>query len=162
MSRFLLILLRHAKAEPESLEGGDFARALAERGRREAKEAASWLKERPDWPPARVLCSPARRTLETAEPLRAGLAEGVFREEPSIYEADPGTLLELVERHLPEASPLLLIGHNPGLSELLSALCPGDPGASELPTAGIALVELAVPERPGIGPNRVIARWAPS
>ncbi len=162
MSQGLLILLRHAKAEPQSPGGGDFERPLAPRGREQARQAAAWLSARPEWPPARVLCSPARRTLETAEALRGELEATSFRAEPLIYEADPGTLLELVEMHLPQASPLLLIGHNPGLSELLSALCPGDPAAGELPTAGIALVEVAVPQRPGLGPNRVMARWTAS
>lgn len=162
MSSGLLILLRHAKAEPQHPAGSDFERALAPRGREEAQRAAAWLSARREWPPARVLCSPARRTLQTAEALSAGLDARILREERLIYEADPGTLLELVETHLPQASPLLLIGHNPGLSELLSALCPGDPAANELPPAGIVLVEVAVAHRPGLGPNRVIARWTPS
>lgn len=161
MSAGLVILLRHAKAEAQRPEASDFERALTPRGREQARQAAAWLIARPEWPPARILCSPARRTVETAEALSAWLDEGRFREEPRIYEADLRTLLQLVETHLPQASPLLLIGHNPGLSELLAALCPGESAAGELPTAGIALVEVSVPKQPGLGPNSLIARWEP-
>ncbi|MDW8478898.1 MAG: histidine phosphatase family protein [Xanthomonadales bacterium] len=154
-----LILLRHAKAEPERPGGGDFARALTARGREQARQAAAWLALQPEWPPARVLCSPSRRTLETAEPIRAGLAAAAFREEAAIYEASAETLLERIAAHLEEAEPLLLIGHNPALSEVLERLCAEDPRAREaLPTGGIAV--LAV-ERVAAAGARLLRRWSP-
>ena len=73
-----LILWRHAEAEVESVSGKDTDRALTKRGRKDAVKMAKWLVQHL---PANseILCSPARRCLETASALhdQSGLAINV-------------------------------------------------------------------------------------
>ena len=84
-----LILWRHAEAE-DSAKGGDIARELTRKGRKQAQRMAQWLSTKldRDW---RILVSPAKRAIETVQPLEldfevseaVGLAatpEGVLRE----------------------------------------------------------------------------------
>lgn len=154
-----LLLLRHAHAEPAAPGQSDLERPLSATGEAEAEAAASWLAGR-GWP-ARALCSPARRTRQTLARLldRSGYLD--TREEPAIYEASPGTLIEVIERHR-GAGSLLVVGHNPGLECLVALLCSGRSGdARGMPPAAIAEIELPqdAPIEPGRG--RLVAFWWP-
>jgi len=63
-----LIIWRHAEAEEQSESGHDHDRALTKRGRKDAAKIAKWLyKHLPE--NAELLCSPARRCLQTAHAL---------------------------------------------------------------------------------------------
>jgi phosphohistidine phosphatase SixA len=156
MSRELLIL-RHAKAEPLAPGGTDFERPLADKGRRQAKEVRDWLAKHKA-KPARVLCSPSARTRETAA---LALPEVEPDYDPAIYEATPGTLLALVDTAA-DSGLTVLVGHNPGLEQLVTLLAEGhsDEGRG-LPTAGIAWFEL--PARGVIEPGSAKLKryWSP-
>jgi len=112
-----IILVRHAHAEPATAGQDDFARVLSVRGEAEADAAGVWLK-RHGATPARVLCSPAARTKETCERVLAAIGYADVRSDPRIYEATPGTLIRVLDEHA-DANPLLLVGHNPGLENLV-------------------------------------------
>ena len=95
-----------------------------------------------------MICSAARRTRQTWDlvaPELGGSPSVTF--EPRAYAASAITLLYLV-RELPDACrSALLIGHNPGVSELASNLleaagdqAPGSPGL-RFPTAAVAVLE---------------------
>jgi phosphohistidine phosphatase len=73
-----------------------------------------------------VLFSPARRTRETAEILRSalGLPLQAFREVGALYLAAPPILRLQIAAVEPGIHRLVIIGHNPGLSELADALDP--------------------------------------
>ena len=121
MSRTLLVL-RHAEAaNPPATSDAD--RPLTAEGLRAAAAVAASLPAAPDV----VLCSPALRTRQTWEQLRdaAGLqVEPTL--EPALYDAALDDLLDLV-RGLPEDARVpLVVGHNPGCSELVTHLG-GDP-----------------------------------
>jgi phosphohistidine phosphatase len=142
-----LILLRHAKsAWPEGVE--DFARPLAPRGRQAAELIGKFMAERGILP-IKTLVSPAKRTTETAQIVASHVALDGFRFEPSIYEARYETLLGLIHACAPLESPLMLIGHNPGIAELANRLA--DPDISEpdalerlrmkVPTAALIVLE---------------------
>ena len=70
--------------------------------------------------PERALVSPARRARETLAGVRAALATlAAAEEDEALYLASPGRLLARLQR-LPDAtSQVLLVGHNPGLAELV-------------------------------------------
>ncbi|MFE2298056.1 SixA phosphatase family protein [Streptomyces sp. NPDC059445] len=116
-----LVVLRHAKsAWPDGVP--DHERPLATRGRRDAPAAGRALAEA-DLLPDLALCSTAVRARETWE-----LAAREWGTPPSVlldgrlYGADVPELLEAV-REVPEhVRTLLLIGHNPGLEELVLEL----------------------------------------
>lgn len=143
-----LMLLRHAKS---AWPGGtaDIDRPLAPRGREAAPRMARYIAEEVLLPDL-VLVSPARRTQETWELVRAAAGDAPVRTEPRIYEAPPGRLLEVVQEVEPEVRTLLLIGHNPGFEGLARLLVGhGDRYAfarltQKYPTAGLAVIDCPV------------------
>jgi phosphohistidine phosphatase len=116
-----LVVLRHAKsAWPPGVP--DHQRPLAPRGRRDAPAAGIALAEA-DCLPDLALCSTAVRARQTWELASAqwGTPPPV-RLDPRLYAADVPELLEAVHEVSPEVETLLLIGHNPGLEELVLEL----------------------------------------
>lgn len=111
-----LVLLRHAKSDWPDVPDHD--RPLAKRGRRDAPVAGRWLK-REGYVPELVLCSTARRTRETWKLAASEIgASPQVRYEPEAYAATAGTLLELIHGIPARCDTALLIGHNPGISQL--------------------------------------------
>ncbi len=138
MSIRQIILLRHAHAEPPAPGQADLDRPLTDDGQQEARAAADWLAAH-GVEPAVVLCSPARRTRQTAERVVEALAaSAALHIEPRIYEATPADLLDLIEEHAGRDC-VLVVGHNPGLETLVALLTDGtsDNGRG-MPPAAIA------------------------
>jgi phosphohistidine phosphatase len=117
-----LFLLRHAKAENGGDDSPDFDRALNDRGRKEARAVGTFIRKQ-NVGLDLVLSSPAVRARETTE-LVLGSAELALevRYDQRIYEAGPQRLLEVISQLEDEMSAVLMVGHNPGLGELLSLL----------------------------------------
>ncbi|WP_126539924.1 SixA phosphatase family protein [Aerosticca soli] len=151
-----LMLLRHAEAEPGK---DDRARSLSMRGRDEAAAAGRWLKAHRRLP-ERVLCSPAMRTVQTAElVLDIAAPELAIELSEAIYEATPGELLALLDQHA-DAGSVLLIGHNPGLERLVALMVEGrSDDFRGMPPAGIAVLHLDDALEPGRA--RLDAFWSP-
>jgi phosphohistidine phosphatase len=120
-----LILLRHAHADAAPLDGNDAERPLSARGRSEATQAAARLLA-VGLVPDLVLFSPALRTRETAEILRTalGLPLQAFREVGALYLAAAPILRVQIAAVEPSIHRLMIIGHNPGLSELADQFTP--------------------------------------
>jgi phosphohistidine phosphatase len=135
-----LFLLRHAKAENPAPGSPDLNRILNERGKEEAQAIGTFIRKqnlRLDL----VLCSPAVRARETAElVLTAAAVTANLRYDQRIYEASPRQLLEVISEVEEDKSAVLLVGHNPGIEELLRALT----GKGEqMGTATLAKIEAA-------------------
>jgi phosphohistidine phosphatase SixA len=136
-----LILLRHAHAEQLGLGQDDIDRPLSRQGLAEAEAAGKWLKEH-HLLPDRIVCSSARRTRETLEEvlLVTGFIEQL--QEPRIYNATPGMLMEVADEHR-ECARLMIIGHNPGLEQLVALLSSGQSGDFRgMPAAGIVVLHI--------------------
>lgn len=132
-----LILWRHAEAEdwPENnpLAATDLDRSLTPRGEKQAARMAAWLdRQLPEG--TRILVSPARRCVQTAEALMT--LGRKFKIRPELApDADPAALLALVQ--WPQAkTPILVIGHQPTLGQTIALLvglmesdCPVKKGA---------------------------------
>lgn len=139
-----LVLLRHAKADrPDGLADTD--RPLTDRGHADTAAAGVWLLNQ-GYVPDLVLCSPSRRTRQTwhsvAVALSAGAGVGapLVRYERAIYDGDAAELQKLVQSIDPEFRTVLLIGHNPTLSQLSALLDPeGGFDSDGLRTCGIAV-----------------------
>lgn len=131
-----LTLVRHGKAESPGWAAGDFDRPLAAEGVREVRQVAARL-ARQGPPPPRILTSPAPRARTTAEliALAHGLPPETLTLRPALYLAGLATLLRLIADEGGEADALMLVGHNPGLSDLLRVLSRTHGG--ELATAAI-------------------------
>lgn len=137
--------MRHAKSDWGSDALRDFDRPLSRRGQQDAPRMGRWLREQ-GCQPERVICSPALRTRETAK-LVMGLigfrTEDVIHE-PMIYEAGLQDLLTALHTHAGNANTLMLIGHNPGLDELVRHLADRPPLRSQtgklMTTAAVAVL----------------------
>lgn len=134
-----ILLLRHAKAVSGSDSLPDRDRSLNEQGRGQAERVGKYLKEQ-NIGLDLVLSSPSRRARETTElVLAAAKCVTEVRYDPRIYEASRQQLLELVSEIEEDKSAVLLVGHNPGLEDLLQRLI----GRVEsMATATLAKVDL--------------------
>ena len=133
-----LILLRHAKSD-WSTGDPDLRRPLTERGRRQAREAGRWLEANaPDVELAVI--SPARRTRETWELASSELTSPVRAVvEDEVYAASGSALWAVVRRLDSSVRTVILVGHNPGLEDLMSGLTGG---WVAMPTSCLAVLEL--------------------
>lgn len=159
-----LVLMRHAHAAHSSTGQTDAQRPLSPGGQADALAAGAWLKATCA-PPEVVLCSTAQRTRETLVQLvRAGCDLPAPEFEPRIYEASLRTLLAVIESRIgqqPAPSRLWLIGHNPGLEQMVFHL--EDAARMHgMPPAGIACLCLDGQGAPtGLGAARIAASWTP-
>ena len=155
-----LVLLRHAHAEPAVAGQADFDRPLSPEGQAEADAAGAWLDQQ-GFKPDRILYSPARRTKETLERVLAVLGNSDARPEPRIYEATPGTLMEIADAHR-ACGRVLLVGHNPGLEQALALLSSGQSGDFRgVPAGGIAVLDLPADAALEPGIAGLAAFWWP-
>ncbi len=121
----LLLLMRHAKAAtPDDVPDHD--RPLAPRGRRDAPRVGTWLAGRPLVPDA-IWCSDATRTRETTDLVREGLASAgadpvPAQAVPALYDTSAHQVLHLVAGAPPQVDVLLVVGHEPTMSEVAAAL----------------------------------------
>lgn len=132
-----LLLMRHAKSSWADPGQPDFERPLNERGRQTAPVIGRFLVGR-SLKPDIVVCSPAERARETAAlVLEAAELSPVVRYDARIYEASAARLLEVAREIAEPAATALLVGHNPGMEELITLLT----GERErMPTAALACV----------------------
>lgn len=145
-----LILLRHAHAEPAVSGQADLDRPLSPVGLAEAEAAGKWLKENNLLPDC-VLCSPSRRTRETLEAVMTAIGYVEKRLEDRIYEATPGTLATLVDERR-DMDRVLIVGHNPGLEQLVALMTDGTSSDYRgMPPGGVAV--LGFPREASIEPG---------
>lgn len=136
-----LILLRHAHAESAGTGQDDIDRPLSRQGLAEAEAAGKWLKAH-NLLPDRILCSSARRARETLEQVLQITGFVEQRQEPRIYDATPGTLMQVADEHR-ECPRLMLVGHNPGLEQLVALLSSGQSGDFRgMPAAGLVVLQI--------------------
>lgn len=137
-----LTLIRHAKSSWDDPQLDDFDRPLSRRGERELKETAPLL-HRLKLPCELLLASPAQRTRATAALLAKALAlpDERIAFDHAIFEADSETLLFRLQQADDAIDHLVLVGHNPGLTELANHL--GPVVIDNIPTCGV--VELHLP-----------------
>jgi phosphohistidine phosphatase len=149
MTTHTLVLLRHGEAEPARSGRSDADRPLSRDGRAEVEVVGAWLAAN-GLLPELVLCSPARRTVQTwaivAGSAGSAMTSPTVGHEPRLYTQGVQTLLGLLAGIPEELSTVLIIGHNPAISLASALLSPPFDGQG-LPTAGLAV-------------HRSAARWA--
>ena len=138
MTEHTLILLRHAKSDWSGDEA-DVLRPLARRGRRQAPDAGRWLAANIDSIDL-VVVSPATRARSTWDLVSAQLdLSPETRIDERVRRARPG-LLGVVRELSDDLDTVVLVGHNPGIEELVSLLT-----GEWLPMPTSALAVIAVP-----------------
>lgn len=139
-----LSILRHAKAEPDVNYSVDLERPLTTRGQKDAKHIGKLLADiepTVDW----IVSSPAQRTRQTAQEVATILDfPRAIAWHDAIYEADAETLLNVLSQVPAEMEHVLIVGHNPGMEDLVSGLVAGSPRRLSLhmPTACLAHLTL--------------------
>lgn len=113
-----ITLMRHAKSSWANANQSDYDRPLNKRGNRDAPEMARRLVERKTIPTL-ILCSSAKRTIETAEHLLDvfGAPTPQIEYLKSLYLAPPEALLDALESAV-ESNHIMILAHNPGIEEL--------------------------------------------
>jgi phosphohistidine phosphatase len=175
MTARTLVLLRHAKAETPG-ELPDFDRRLTTVGESAADAAGAWLADE-GLRPGLVLCSPAARTRQTWQGVSVALAQAgldapdspeVHPEvhyEQGLYDGGRTEVMDLLRAVAEETKVVLVIGHNPTMSDMSILLRPYDAAAAYegLKTSGLAVHRMDGPwseVEPGAMPliNRHTAR----
>ena len=136
-----LLLLRHAKSSWKEPGLSDFERPLNGRGLKAAPLMGRFLR-RKNLRPELILSSPAKRASQTTQLIIEAMrldAEPQYDEH--IYEASVHDLMEVISEIEEGANAVLLVGHNPGLEELLEFLT-GE--ARLMPTAALAHITLNI------------------
>jgi phosphohistidine phosphatase len=133
-----LVVVRHAKsAWPDDVP--DPQRPLNPRGRRDAPAAGQWIRDRIGRLDA-VICSPATRTRQTWALIARELEDAPDPDfDDRVYAASVDTLLGVVHEISDDATSVLLLGHNPGVADLVHALT-GE--RLEMKTSAIAVLGL--------------------
>lgn len=146
MQKNQLIIMRHAKSDWSDASRSDFDRPLTARGKKAAKQMGQWLKQK-QYRIDRILCSPALRAKQTCQLAAEQLdfAQQRVLWEDRIYEASLNDLITLIDQYGAGAHTLLIVGHNPGLDQLLCHLCDDPPLANDsgklLTTAATAVLD---------------------
>ncbi len=136
-----LFLLRHAKSSWDDARLSDFERPLNERGLQAAPLMGEVFKKN-NFQVQMILSSPAKRAAQTAELFKKGAQiNGEIKFDDRIYEASPSRLLEIIAEQSDDLIAILLVGHNPGLENLIKFLT----GKIEaMPTAALAVINIEI------------------
>jgi phosphohistidine phosphatase len=141
MNMKTLLILRHAKSSWDDSSQSDHDRPLNKRGNKDAPRIGELLRDE-GLLPDRVLGSTALRVRETVE-LAAQHSgyRGKIEFVPELYLAQPETYLTLLRELPDDCASAMVVGHNPGLEDLLGDLTGEE---QHLPTGALAKVELEI------------------
>jgi phosphohistidine phosphatase len=135
-----LVLVRHSKTEQGE---PDLARALTERGRRDARAIGRWLADN-DITPDLAVVSPSVRTRQTWQVAAAELTVAPpSTEDPRIYDNTVQDVLAVARSAGDSVGSLVLVGHNPSMHGCAIRLA-GDAGdqVREFPTSAVAVFDI--------------------
>lgn len=128
-------VIRHAKSSWDEPWSNDHDRTLAARGLRDAPKMGKRLKSERIYP-SKILSSTALRARQTAELIAKELKFPIHEIEfnKGLYHASAQTYLHFIQDQEDQINCLFLIGHNPGMNDLIHLL---GVDLDNLPTAGI-------------------------
>lgn len=145
-----LLIMRHGKSDWSSNARSDFDRPLAKRGVKTAGKIGKWILQNGHSPDI-IVSSPALRAKSTTrlvcEAINRPESEIIYDER--IYDADVEDLLAVISDHVVSKN-VLLVGHNPGLDELVDYLANKTPERNKqgklMTTAAVAILSFEDPE----------------
>ena len=156
-----LLIFRHAKSSWKENSLTDHDRPLNKRGKVDAPRMGSLAREH-DLVPDLILASTAKRVRQTVAGFCDGSGyDGEVQFLGELYAAGPEVYLEALAALPGDPQRVMVVGHNPGLEELLAELTGQD---EILPTAALAQVELEIENWPDVedgGEGRLAGIWRP-
>lgn len=132
-----LTFMRHGNAQWKDPQITDFDRSLTRRGTAEAEAMARRLAELA-LVPILLMTSSARRAQQTADIVarELGVPPRHIRSEESLYLAGAQDILRVLKTMGPRIPHLMIVGHNPGISDAAQLLAP-QLGSLELATGAM-------------------------
>ncbi len=136
-----LVLIRHTKSSRSHLGLTDFERPLKKDRLHDAERMSRKLASL-GLSPDHILCSPARRTRQTVEYFSEALGypHNKIEFEQRLYESSGGEYLQCIRMADAAVHTLVVVGHNPSLTQLANYLLPGVNDC--LPTTGVVWLSL--------------------
>ena len=139
-----ITLIRHAKSSWKNPELEDVDRPLNKRGERDApimgERLVAWGAR-----PSLIMTSPALRARMTARIIaeQINYPREFLQREVELYLADPETILRVIAAQDDGFKDIVVIGHNPGLTQLANLLTGA--GIDNIPTCGVVAIEVKIP-----------------
>jgi phosphohistidine phosphatase len=155
-----LTLLRHAKSSWDDSVPRDFDRPLNAKGKRAAQAMGRHMRGA-ELAFDHIIASPAVRVVETLDGVWEGYGQGLTPHwDRRVYMASAVTLLDLVRDVPADVERLLLVGHNPGLEDMVLMLVPDNPDdllrddvEEKFPTASLAVLAFDGDDWADLAPN---------
>jgi phosphohistidine phosphatase len=135
-----LLVLRHAKSSWNDPTRDDHERPLNTRGLRDAPRMGELMRGHGLLPDVVISSDAVRARLTAVAVAKSARYAGEILLDPRLYLADPADILSLLRTVRENAETVMIVGHNPGLEDLLEHLT-GE--RHDLPTA--ALVQIVLP-----------------
>lgn len=159
-----LLICRHSKAESPGKPMPDRDRELTSSGKRDARAIGKVLVERGLIPTA-ILASDSTRTRQTTALISEAFpVSPTVTFLPELYSASGGEIMDIVASHAADARAALVVGHNPGMEEIVRRLAgreirlktstvavfraDGDGGMDNAPLEGLLLRDVFGPPAP--------------
>lgn len=120
-----LYIMRHAKSDWSGPQISDFDRPINKRGTRNAIRIGGWMNEN-NHIPQKIISSPALRAKETIELVAEQISKFNLEDltyEDELYLAGFTQLIEFINTYKDKVKSLMLVGHNPGIENLVNYLC---------------------------------------
>ena len=142
-----ITLLRHAKSDWGNPSQNDFERPLNQRGESNAKLIGARLKKA-GVRPSLIISSDAVRAITTARLIARNIGYPIEFIQPDhgLYLASPAGIIEVIEGEGEgegeNYNDVMVVGHNPGLTELANRLCNSQ--TDNIPTCGVFAVDIEI------------------
>jgi phosphohistidine phosphatase len=135
-----LIVMRHAKTEPQQISQKDFERNLLRKGEEDALGMSKNLALK-NIIPETIIASSANRTQQTASIVAEtlGLNASKINLFQQLYLCDSEIIESTVAALPDELQTCMIVGHNPGVSDYIYEACPQIPHI-DLPTSGLVVL----------------------
>ena len=120
-----LYIMRHAKSDWSGPQISDSERPINKRGTRNAIRVGQWMNEN-NHIPQKIISSPALRAKETIELVTEQISKFNLEDltyEDELYLAGFTQLIEFINTFKDKVQSLMLVGHNPGIENLVNYLC---------------------------------------
>ena len=117
--------MRHAKSDWSGPQISDFERPINKRGTKNAMRIGEWMNEN-NHIPQKIISSPAVRAKETIELVTEQISKFNLEDltyEDELYLAGFTQLIEFINTYKDKVQSLMLVGHNPGIENLVNYLC---------------------------------------
>lgn len=152
-----LVILRHGKAEQDTMAKDDYDRILTGRGNKNATDMGVFILEK--WGlPDLILSSSARRAHDTAILVAQSLGypQEEIKTDQNLYFAPSRWILNVISKLPDEVNRCLYVGHNPGVTELVNDL---GIHLDNLPTASAACFDFNIDSWKDISTEKADFLW---